>query len=122
LKPYRVNSTDPFTITSFLLGQERYFDIPNLRTGIFHCRISSFSLNRTLAIGLQDGNLTSMIDECEKLSGNFASYLITRKRGSKTFIITKFKNFEIRVQPYLFCNGILICEFENFLRVLERGV
>ncbi|MCD6149044.1 hypothetical protein J7J18_06760 [bacterium] len=104
----------------YLLGDERYFDVPLVRPGLLFCRYLKLSLNQLLKRGFTP-ELREFIQECHQLSGGDAFYILTRKEGSNIFLITPIDNLQTRVQPYLFINGYFLCEFTNFASHVVLG-
>ena len=95
-----------------------YFDVPSVRPGQLFCRHLKFSLDQLLKKGFTP-ELREYIQECSYLSGDDAFYILIRKEGSSTFLITPLENLEVRIQPYLYINGYFLCEFTSFVsRVL----
>jgi len=101
------------TLQARLLGQVRHFSCA-LR-GWLYCTCVDFSVVRLIKVGLY-GKLQEAIRDALSLTQPVS--LVVQKEGVATYFLTTVKDLPFRVQPFLYVDGFLVCDFDKMLSSL----
>jgi len=116
-RPYLCTEPEA-TLHARLLGQVRHFSCA--LHGWLYCDCVDFSIVKLMKVGLY-GDLQAVVRDALSITQASVS-LVIQKEGVATFFLMNVKNIPFRIQPFLYVDGFLVCDFDRVLTTLGEVV